>query len=383
MGAATILTRNLDDTAQPRQSALRRDRGRTLAGPEYTYDHWIDSLGLPLYTGFYIEDLRTLELAWWEQRQCSAAFVKLMGQEGVCEARVTEIPPGKTLPPLKMAVDEIVYVVEGNGLASVWAGDGPRKPFEWQKFSMFMLPRHCWSQLSNMQGDKPARLLHYNFLPLAMTTIPDPDFFINNAHESPQRLYGREEFYSQAKITTEEAGIFKLVKPTDVLWSGNFFPDMRAWDKFTPFWGRGAGGQTIFVHFPDSEMDIHMSIFSEGTYKKAHRHGPGRVIVIPAGEGYSIMWEEGKEKIVVPWHEASMFVPPRPVVPPTLQHRRRPGPVPGPPPPVAVFRLRGRKGQRPQAGPDRIPPRGALDPPEVRGRAGQQGNEVRHAPGSL
>jgi len=32
--------------------------------------------------------------------------------------------------------------------------------------------------------------------------------------------------------------------------------------------------------------------------------------VIPAGEGYSILWQEGHEKIIVPWHEASMFVPP-------------------------------------------------------------------------
>jgi len=35
-----------------------------------------------------------------------------------------------------------------------------------------------------------------------------------------------------------------------------------------------------------------------------------RSTVIPVGEGYSIMWEEGKEKVVVPWHEASCFVPP-------------------------------------------------------------------------
>ena len=40
------------------------------------------------------------------------------------------------------------------------------------------------------------------------------------------------------------------------------------------------------------------------------RHGPGRVIVIPAGEGYTILWEEGKEKIVVPWQEGSALVPP-------------------------------------------------------------------------
>jgi gentisate 1,2-dioxygenase len=46
------------------------------------------------------------------------------------------------------------------------------------------------------------------------------------------------------------------------------------------------------------------------TYKKAHRHGPGFSIVIPAGEGYSIMWEGDKEKVVIPWHEASLFVPP-------------------------------------------------------------------------
>jgi len=32
--------------------------------------------------------------------------------------------------------------------------------------------------------------------------------------------------------------------------------------------------------------------------------------VIPAGEGFSVMWLEGKEKVVVPWHECSMFVPP-------------------------------------------------------------------------
>ena len=53
-----------------------------------------------------------------------------------------------------------------------------------------------------------------------------------------------------------------------------------------------------------------MSVFPSGTYKKAHRHGPGRVIVIPAGEGYSILWPEGQEKIIVPWHEGSVFTPP-------------------------------------------------------------------------
>jgi gentisate 1,2-dioxygenase len=57
-------------------------------------------------------------------------------------------------------------------------------------------------------------------------------------------------------------------------------------------------------------MGAHMSVFPPGLYKKAHWHGPGRVIVIPAGEGYSMLWKEGGEKIICPWKESTVFVPP-------------------------------------------------------------------------
>jgi hypothetical protein len=53
-----------------------------------------------------------------------------------------------------------------------------------------------------------------------------------------------------------------------------------------------------------------MSVFPAQTYKKAHRHGPGFVIVIPGGAGYSVMWPEGQDKVVVPWQEGTVFVPP-------------------------------------------------------------------------
>ena len=103
----------------------------------YTYDEWMEAQGIPIYRGYYIEDLRTLQLGWWQARQCHSAFIQLLGQEGVTSARVTEIPAGKTLPPLKFALDEIVYVVEGRGLTTIWAGEKrPKKTFEWQKHSM-------------------------------------------------------------------------------------------------------------------------------------------------------------------------------------------------------------------------------------------------------
>jgi len=75
-------------------------------------------------------------LGWWDERQCNAAFIQLMGQEGITSATVMEIPPGKTLPAVKFALDEVIYVLQGRGVTTVWTDDrGPKKTFEWQDHS--------------------------------------------------------------------------------------------------------------------------------------------------------------------------------------------------------------------------------------------------------
>src|SRR5439155_21147489 len=60
------------------------------------YDRWIESLDLPICKGYYVDDLRTLDLGPWHQRGCDAAFVQLAGQEGVTGVYVTEVRPGAT-----------------------------------------------------------------------------------------------------------------------------------------------------------------------------------------------------------------------------------------------------------------------------------------------
>jgi oxalate decarboxylase/phosphoglucose isomerase-like protein (cupin superfamily) len=273
------------------------------------YDLWMSSLGVPVHTGYFIDDVRTIELGWWEERKCNAAFLKLAGQEGVTEARVTEIPAGQTLPPVKFSLDEIVYVANGHGLTTVQNADGTSRTFEWQKHSLFMLPRNSTSQFSNVRGTEPARLLHYNYLPSAMSIVPDPDFYFNNPYSSGSTLDG--EFYSEAKVSipsdeSRDTGLSRGM----AYWLGNFFPDMRAWDRLVPFKGRGAGGHVVWIRYPGATMTNHMSVFPAQTYKKAHRHGPGVVIIIPGGEGFSVMWPEGQDKVFIPWHEGSVFVPP-------------------------------------------------------------------------
>ena len=122
-----------------------------------------------------------------------------------------------------------------------------------------------------------------------MSTVPEPDFFFNNPYSRTKPLeFEGNEFYSEAKMILEP-GEGKWSRGRAV-WAGNFFPDMTAWDKLVPSGAEAPAAPSSFIKFAEAEMHAHMSVFDPQLYKKGHRHGPGRVIVIPKGEGYSILW---------------------------------------------------------------------------------------------
>lgn len=269
----------------------------------YAYDRWIDQLGLPVHKGYYIEDLRKVEVAPWEDFECNAAIIQLEGMQGITEARVMEIPGGGAIPPSTFALDEAFFVLQGNGIATVWADEHKKHSFEFGPRSLFCIPQGVHRTFSNARGDQPVRLVANNYMPIAMDMFPDPKFFYTNDYVDAGLLEVSEgNAYS---VATRAAGAGR-----GATWRGNFFTDLAAWDGLVPHRQRGGGGHVVDIEFPNSVMGGHMSVFPNGTYKKGHRHGPGVVIIIPAGEGFSVMWPEGEEQVVVPWHEASMFVPP-------------------------------------------------------------------------
>ena len=50
-----------------------------------------------------------------------------------------------------------------------------------------------------MQGDKPVRLFHYSYMPMAMSALPEPDMYFNNPYESKNGAT-EGDFYSEAKM---------------------------------------------------------------------------------------------------------------------------------------------------------------------------------------
>src|SRR5581483_10032809 len=124
---------------------------------------------------------------------------------GVTSTRVVEIPPGKSITLNPFAFDEIAYVLCGNGLTAQTLADGSKRSFEWQPTSMFLMPRGQASHFSNLDGATPARLMFFNYLPMAMSVVPDADFYFR----APARAGGGSEdgdFYAEAR----------MVKPNDV-----------------------------------------------------------------------------------------------------------------------------------------------------------------------
>lgn len=274
------------------------------------YERWIESLDVPIHRTYYVEDLRTIEVGPWEDRECNAAVVVLDGNKDFMETRVTEIPPGASLPPLKFSLDDIIYVLSGRGLTTLWAGDGgEKKTFEWQPHSLFFIPRNYTYQLANAQGHQPARLLHYNYLPMAMSITPEPESFFNNPDAKPSvDMTGGEEHdvYSEAKFIQGSRGGRRG------RWVASFFPDLMAWDKVNTGSPLSAI-PTLSYSLPNiTTLRIGGRVLGSGTYKPAHYHGSGAVIVIPGGEGFSLMWPvfEDREKMIVPWREGSLFGPP-------------------------------------------------------------------------
>lgn len=278
------------------------------------YERWIESLGVPIHRTMAIDDLREIEVGPWEERECNAAVVVLDGNKDFMETRVTEIPPGAKLPTMKFSLDDIIYVLSGRGLCTVWAGNGPKKTFEWQPHSLFLIPRNYSYDLVNAQGHQPARLFHYNYLPMAMSIIPEPEYFFDNPALQPTSdiSAGEEhDIYSEARWVQGARGSVRGG------WVASFYPDLTAFDK--------THGNDTMNALPNldyclpnvTSMKIGGRVLPSGTYKPAHYHGAGAIILIPGGEGFSLMWpaagetERGMgEKNVYHWHEGSIVGPP-------------------------------------------------------------------------
>ena len=244
---------------------------------------------------------------------------------------------------------------------------------------MFLVPHNYTHQFSNMQGDKPVRLLQYSYMPLTLSGVRDANLIFGNSYEGSD-IQNEMDFYSEAKMISQDT--LDESWGRRAYWYGNFFPDMRAWDKLDANVRRGAGGRSVYIQFADSEMSCHMSVFDARLYKKAHRHGPGRVIVIP-GRRRLLDHVGGRQRQSRrALARSELLHAAEQMVSPALQRWRRTSALFGTPSTETVSRPR-RESRRSSQRSDRICQRRYLGEREVQRRIGEARTHFADAHGSI
>jgi len=282
---------------------------------ETTYTKWQREEGIPVHRGFWA-DLINAEVAPWPRKGCLGAYLNLADQESL-DAYVAEIPPGSHSKPQRFMYEEIVYVLSGRGATTVWYEGMPKHTFEWQEGSLFAPPLNSWHQHFNGDGSWPVRYV-------ALTTAP---FYINLFHskefvyENPFIFYDRyrpeQDYFSprgeQKVFTVQDSESSRYRGRVRKLWKTNFIPNARRFNRLTDhnqaMYAPGAA-RSINYALSENTLGGHIVQLESGFYKKAHRHGPGAHLIILQGKGYSLIWEEGKEKVRVDWKPGIVFSPP-------------------------------------------------------------------------
>ncbi len=262
--------------------------------------------GIPVYTGFYFNDLRTLEVKPWSRMGGLGAYVNLFGEETSGDNYVCEIPPGQSLKPQRHMFEELVYVLSGRGATTFWTREGgPKGTFEWKEESLFALPANAGYQHFNGDETRPARFFSKTSLPALFQYFKSKKFIFENDFVFEEI---EKDFYSgEAKIYQDGP---PRISDFSIIWVANFVPDVKAFDQMTKWDSRGGGGKHVGIYQPGLVcLHAHMSEFPVGSYKKSHAHPPGRSIILITGKGYSLLWQPGKEKEKkkADWHPGSLF----------------------------------------------------------------------------
>lgn len=265
------------------------------------YMKWIEAQGIPILSGSWIRDARSVELADWERKGGKGAFLTFSDQK-VADGYVCEIPPGGNLVPDHHLFEEIVLIVSGRGATSVWYEDSPKHTFEWQRGSLFAIPLNAWYQHFNASGSETARYVSLTSAPVVFEMYRDHNFIFNTRHVFRDRFDGEDPtFFNKAAEYHKEyyGGILH----------SNFIPDIRN-IELVPREARGKGTKNMYIHMAGGAMFAHVSQFPVGRYKKAHRHGPGAHVCMLDSSGYTLMWDEGEKPQRYDWQEGSIISPP-------------------------------------------------------------------------
>ena len=246
------------------------------------YDQLQAKEGIPIVKGNVVNDVTTLELGKWQRMGALGCYLNLSNQQQT-DAYVCEIAPSSQTLPQRHLFEEIVYVAKGRGATSVWQEGTGKVTFEWGQGAIFAIPLNASYIHFNGSRDEAVRLFAGTTCPRMINIFHNEDFIFRNPFTFRDRFHEGDEFLRYNKHMAER------------YWETNLVPDVNQF-PLDDFPMKGKGVRHMRFTLADTTYGCHVSEFPPGCRSTFHRHGPGAVIIITQGEGYVVLWKDGKER---------------------------------------------------------------------------------------
>jgi quercetin dioxygenase-like cupin family protein len=312
----------LDNTALGAEKKQSRTAAQTFRAEPFSektpYEQWMSGEGIPVHGGYFVADVRVAELKPWKRLGAKGALIDLEGAEATDGAYLLEIGAGAVTNAQRYMFEESIYVLDGEGETTVWHENRPKQTFKWKQGTLFSPPLNTWRVHKN-PGHIAARLISFTDLPLVMDLYHNADFIFNNDFVFRDRYNNQPDYFtvnqSKMKIAGSAATFGEGEKGAVGVLDTGLIPDLNQIQLFAAK-ARGLKNKSAEVVLSDNSMQTHVSEFEVGTYKRAHRHGPGSHVLAMGGVGYSLMWtnaprySEAMKKVRVDWKDGTLFVPP-------------------------------------------------------------------------
>ena len=161
------------------------------------YNKWMRGEGIPVVSGYGVEDVRGLELGSWERIGGKRAFINLYGMGEATGMYVAQIPPSGELKLEKHLYEEVICILDGRGTTEVWQENGAKQVFEWGPWSVFAPPMNTLHRLVNGRRE-PVTFLAVTNAPVVLDTFRDPNFVFGCNHTFPDRFKGEEGYFKES-----------------------------------------------------------------------------------------------------------------------------------------------------------------------------------------
>jgi mannose-6-phosphate isomerase-like protein (cupin superfamily) len=249
--------------------------GKYLVDP---YEDWAKGEGIPIHTGASI-DLLAVDTRPWARFGGKGAFCHLEGRCDFLSVFLVELPPNTSSAPQKHLYEEVCFVLSGSGATEIELADGGKQTIEWGPKSLFAVPMNARYRHRSTSG-APARLAAVNDLRYMLGLYRSQKFIFNVPATFPERAGGT-----------------------------NLVPDVAALALRETEGEKGSASASLTL----SEGSIGADVVEipSGIYRKARRQMQGSHLFGVAGEGYTLVWEEGEQDFVrTDWRHGIVYAPP-------------------------------------------------------------------------